>query len=391
MVEENKKFKISGIGLDTTTIKFTPVDDTVYDYLYTSISANNDYIISDYVKSMPLASLVVGVDSVDNINDLLYKHIKTIGRDSIDLLLVDAKCNLKDLNIEEVSNVGVKEIGIKNPISVDQILNTQKDLGENKLKTISLNISPFCFNFDIIDYCNNNNIKIMSFNPFGGNISSQSMIESFSSPYLLSFSSTYSTVMFLSGRDLFLSRESKQYVENLIGKDTKPIFVLRKNVNKLIKPIKKVVNTCVNFEDLITINYNSPELLYNYEDVSFSLGKVKSDLITIDDTVTDIEKEVNNLFKISYIPSNIEKGELFALYRYQAFDYLKIKYLQDFGWNTEYLRMSDNMVAIKISKTVKKGWIKKKDKILEEVTYFFAMVNDCTPVFLKLKNSNKTA
>lgn len=386
--KKNNLFKISGVGIDTTTIKFKPTDlETVYSYIYTSISANNDYIISDYVKSMPKSSLIVGIDFLDSVNELLFRHIKTLERDKVDLLLIDSNCNWDNLNVVELKNSGVEKIGIKNPISVEQIEQAKTKLEDN-LEFIGIDLSPFYFNYDIINYCNNNNIQILSFNPFGGNLSAPSMIECFTAPYLLAFSGTYSSVVFLSGRDMYYSSESKKYLEELIGKESKSVFLLRKNVNKLVKPVKKVVNTAIKFDESIVINYDSPELLYNFDEISFSLGKTKNDLISIDDkTLTEVEKEVKNLFNISYIPSDITDDSLFALYRYQAFNYLKVKYIESLGWNTEYVRLGNNMIAIKVNKEAEKKWFKKSKKA-EEITYFFAMINKA-PIFLRIQNSSE--
>lgn len=385
MSEDSKNlFKISGVGIDTTTMKFRPIESgVVYNYLYTSISANNDYIISDYVKSMSDSSLIVGIDFLDGIDEIIINHLRVLGREKLDLLLIDSSCDLSYLSKNSINRYTNQGIGIKNPTSVDQI----KELSKYNIKAVAFDLSPFHFNYDMINYCNENNIMIISFNPFGGNISSSAMIEAFSVPYLLSFSSNYSDIVFLSGRDTYYSDESKKYLESLIGKETKPIFTLRKNINKLIKPIKKVVNTSISFEDSININYDSPELIYNYEDIHFTLGnKLDNNLITIDnETMTDIEKEVKSLFDVSHIPSDISLGGLFAIYRYQAFNYLSVKYLESLGWKTEYVRLGDNMIAIKLEREQKKGWF-KRSKETEYVNYFFSMLNN-TPIFINIQNS----
>ena len=385
--EKKSLFKISGVGIDTTTMKFKPVDfDTVYGYIYTSISANNDYIIADYVSYMSGSSLIVGVDFLDGVEDLLFRHIKTLGREKADLVLIDAGCNWDNFNKEALlSSKVVGDLGIKNPTSVEQIEQLTLKLNE-KLKFIAFDLSPFYFNYDIVKYCNENNITILSFNPLGGYVSAAAMIDAFSVPYLLSFSGTYSSIVFLSGRDSYYARESKKYLEGLFGKETKPIFTLRKNVSKLLKPIKRVVNTALKFDDSITINYDSPELLYDFDELQFSLGKLKVDSMVIDDrTLTDVEKEVKDLFNVSSIPSDINSEGLFALYRYQAFNYIKVKYIESLGWSTEYVRLGDKMIAIKVERTSEKGWF-RKTRETEKINYFFAIMNGA-PVFLKIQNS----
>ena len=393
-LEKKRLFKVSGVGLDTTTIKFKPLDrETVYNYIYTSISANNDYIIADYVKYMTGSVLIVGVDSLDGIDLLLNSHLKTLGRGSIDLLLIDASCDWeKYFDASKLKSAGVKEIGIKNPESAEQIEKINQVV-QKKIEFVSLDLSPLCFNYDLVTWCENNSVQLLTFNPLGGFISSNAMINAFSVPYLLSFAGTYSSVIFLSGRDLFYSGESKKYIEGLYGKEAKTIFTLKKNVSRLYKPIKKVVNTALEFDESVVLNYDSPELLYDYDEILFSLGKAKEDKISVDDKeLVDIENEVKNLLSISLIPRDVNSDGLFAIYRYQIINYLKVKYLGALGWKLEFVRLGDRMMAIKAKKEdEKKGWFKKKKKEAQESdNYFFALIND-KPVFLKVKNSSEKA
>ena len=400
MSEETKKklFKVSGVGIDTTTMNFPPVDrDNIYSYIYTSISANNDYIIADYVKYMSGASLLVGVDSLDAIDTLISSHLKTLGREKVDLLLIDAKCDWENyFDFVRLNNRGVEEVGVKNPESIEQLEKIGQITGK-QVKYVAMDLSPLYFNYELITWCEKNSVELFTFNPLGGYLSSNAMINAFSVPYLLSFAGTYSDVVFLSGREEFYSSQSKKFIEGLYGKETKSIFTLKKSVNRLYKPIKKVVNTAVKFgeedKESFIINYNSPELLYDYDEISFSLGKIKDDIISVDNkTIIDkggekeAVEEVRGLFELTYLPKDITPDELYALYRYRVLNYLKVNYLSDLGWKIEYVRLGDKMMAIRVMRDwKKKSWFsrKKKDSENKSINFFFALIKN-KPVFLEV-------
>lgn len=392
---KNKTMKLLGIGLDTTTIKYKPINphELSYDYLYTSIEANNDYIISDFIGQMPNASLIVGIDFIDNINRILFNHLYTIKRTKIDLLLIDSSCdwdNLDRSKLDDYDEISIEEIGIKNPKTISDLEKAKEKLG--KLEYVAMNISPLEFNFDIINWCDQNGIKILGFNPLGGFINYPAMTSAFTTPYLLGFSANYSTITFLSGRDLYLSGESKKYMEDLIDKPSLPIYVLKKNVNRLYKPIKKVINTMLKFDDSINIGYNSPELLYDYSSLNFYLGKIKEDKVTVDDKTisTNLDKDVKTILGTSIISKDAGKEGLFAIYRYNILNYLDSVFVPSIsGWKMTLTRLADNMISIKEERIVEKNkWFRKKEERIEKI-FFFALLSGNTPFFCEIKNSSQ--
>lgn len=388
--KEKTQFKLLGVGLDTTTINFRPVNpyDLSYSYLYTSIEANNDFIIADFIDMMPDATIITGIDFLDNAVDLIEEHLKTIKRYRVDCLLIDSKVDwgyydksgLKDFN-------RIDEIGIKNPETVEELEKAKSVLGS--LKYVAINISPLNFNFDVVTWCNNNGVTILGFNPMGGNISSASMINAFSTPYLLCFAANYCEVVFLSGRDLYLSGESHTYLKQLIGQESSSVFTLKKNVFRLYKPIKKVVNTVLKFDNSIEINYNSPELLYEYTETNFVLGKTKEDKVSFDGKNLDsITEQVKDLFEVISVPEDGLESDYYAAYRYRAINYLSSKYNKDNGWMISCNKLGDRMIAIKVEKTEEKGWFKKRE-VKTDNNFFFALLSGNTPFFCELKNTSE--
>ena len=63
-------FKIQGVGLDTSTIDYNPGSYSgSYDYYYTSISANNDYLLKDMIDED--TPVIVGVDFLESLENVL--------------------------------------------------------------------------------------------------------------------------------------------------------------------------------------------------------------------------------------------------------------------------------------------------------------------------------
>ena len=121
------KFKIEGTCIDTSTMKgYVPaaILGSGFDYILTSIPANNDVLIKDYVSSFKLTNtkLIVHANHLDSLCDTVKSHIELIGRDFVDILLVDSKADWK-LAGSEVVGLGdrCKAWGIMEPESVEEV------------------------------------------------------------------------------------------------------------------------------------------------------------------------------------------------------------------------------------------------------------------------------
>lgn len=359
------RFKIQGVGLDTSTTcmklwvnKEEDLDSSQFDYIHTSIHSNNDYLISDYVKNYPGSSLITSIDFINNPDRALLGHLLELGRNKIDLLLVETSELLKNLGvlkekIEGLKNSGIiGEFGIKNPSSLEEIKQIEDSLGD-KIKFISLDLCPLHFNYTVVQYCKDNNVDILGFNPFGGYISSAAIISSFTVPYLLAFSSTYSSVVFLSGRDLVLSKESMSYIkDNIIGFECSSKFTLKKNVSRLYKPLKKVVETSLVFNKNLVLKTNWPEYLYPLEDIIVNLGTPVNIVDNIDKKLrTEVEMFIDDLLDVTEFPGWISIQSKFAIIRYQVLSALRTKFP---GWDMAIINSGDLSVGIVMYRTVQK-------------------------------------
>ena len=142
------KFRVEGVGLDTTTLEYQPGEDFEFQYIFTSISSNNENIVKDF---SPGAALVTYIDFLDKADEAIISHLELLDRSIVDLLLVDAKCDFlkyADVLSSCVSLGSVDTIGIYGPESVDRIKEIQEVLPN--LKYIGLELCPLNFNYEVV-------------------------------------------------------------------------------------------------------------------------------------------------------------------------------------------------------------------------------------------------
>lgn len=391
-----EKFKIQGVGIDTSTINLSPwkEGEEIYDYIHTSISSNNDFLLKDYVKSQPGASLVTTIDFIDSPERAILGHVMELGRKKIDLLLVPGNVlikrssEIKDTIHGLKSSMLIEEFGISNPESINQIKDIETALGE-EIKYVSLDICPLHFNYEIINYCNEHGIYILGFNPFGGYISAPGMISSFTMPYLLGFASTYSTVLFLSGRDIIGSIGCRGYIrENIIGKEVSPKFLLKKSVNKLYKPIKKVVNTSVNLRSDLILEYDIPEFMYPLDELTITLGKTGINVVPEfnKDNRTKTEESVYNILDITDFPEDGTINDIFAISRYQILSVLRTIYPEIDGWKLDSVSFGERISVIGVSRVTRKkrrGVFGKKEEEKETENFLFTVLDKDNIIFIQ--------
>ena len=282
----------------------------------------------------------------------------------------------------------IEEFGISNPESINQIKDIETALGE-EIKYVSLDICPLHFNYEIINYCNEHGIYILGFNPFGGYISAPGMISSFTMPYLLGFASTYSTVLFLSGRDIIGSIGCRGYIrENIIGKEVSPKFLLKKSVNKLYKPIKKVVNTSVNLRSDLILEYDIPEFMYPLDELTITLGKTGINVVPEfnKDNRTKTEESVYNILDITDFPEDGTINDIFAISRYQILSVLRTIYPEIDGWKLDSVSFGERISVIGVSRVTRKkrrGVFGKKEEEKETENFLFTVLDKDNIIFIQ--------
>lgn len=344
------KFKIEGVGLDLTTLDYSPSEDNGFDYICTSITANNEDAIREYVKECSGSPLVTKIDFIDRSSEAIGLHLDQLERRMIDLLLVDASCDFIKYADELsflVDRGYVDVIGVYNLESVERAKEIKTVIPD--LKYIGLDVCPLNFNHELISWAQENDVSIIGFNPFGGHISAQGIIESFTVPYLLEFFSSYVTLGFLSGRDIFAAKQDKDYLESLIDKEVKnpKLYSLDKSVAKLYKPLKKAVGVSISLDANHILPLGFADTLYDPSELVIQLGKALEETRDLDVVVGGLEDEVYKYYEDFVVPEDTESDlVILAMFRPHVVELIKSFYPESDGWEVHCGRAGEKLFVI---------------------------------------------
>lgn len=359
----------NGVGLDMSHLTYCPSDDFLKDfnYLHTSIESSNDQIISEILEDTSDKSIVTEIGFTDRIGTGLLSHLVAIGREWVDILEIPASCNWTSETVSQIKYLldsgMIYDISIKNPDTPERLREILDLLMVEDInaKYISLDICPLNFNYEIVKEAEDRDLKIMGYNPMGGYYSSAITLDCFTAPYLLGFAATHCYIVFMSSRDLYKATQNAKYIKELSGLETESMYTLKKNVFKLVKPLKQVVFTSIILDDEIHLPYNTPDFVPTGEDsITLNLGKehinIKEDL----DSLNNLEKEILSFVGNIAYPEDASDVSKFSIARNQIIGYLKTKYSDHLFF---YSVINDTTVAIKAQKETVSGWFRKKLEI----------------------------
>lgn len=309
-------YKVKAVGLDTTALNYPPsVEPDEYKYIHVNYGSNNDEFTKDLIRN---SKVFMTIDFLRDIAKSLESYFKHNSINHLDGLLVDSNCDFEMFkeDIKEIIKEGFiteSTFGISKPTSVEQLVKLNKII---KFGYISLDICPLCFNAEIIKWANENNKTIIGFNPFGGHISSASIIDSFTVPYLLGVIATYADYVFLSSRDMVYAANDKYYLESLIGCKSEKLYLFTKSLNKLSPPLKRAIKNYLIVDEKTVIEVEDPTFGWDKSELVITImnGNVEEipepNLIPseeIDLDTISMEDLINNLY-IDYFKSGKPEG-----------------------------------------------------------------------------------
>ncbi len=327
------KFTIKGVGLDTTEINHPFIGESDrYDIIFTSISANNDFLIAGSLKQMqPDPPLVVYVEFLEDLSKLLNFHIKELGREKIDVLLFDASLEMdKIIKATEELDYFVKSYGLMNPKTGKQLEDfLQKK--ENVISSIGINISPTDFNYDVIRNAKIHNLTIYGFNQFGGYLSSSRNILSFSVPYLLSFSAANCDYVIVSGRDLEKACENMQFLRSLITKEHGDNeYKLEKKIFKPASSLGMAIYTSLDLGHGYKLPYSDPNFCtLEGKDIITSFGKPVIEYPSSYSYFYEFQQvyaKINDILKILTYRDSWPAPVRFAYAKYHVMNFFRTNY-----------------------------------------------------------------
>lgn len=393
------KFKIQGVGLDTTNLSITIPGDETFNYIYTSIPANNDEIVGEYISTIKTTpALIVYTDFLSCLDTALEGHLEILRRTKAQLLLVDAAADMSRL--ENLRTLPVENLGIQCPESVEKLKDLEEKFKDQELKInyVAMPISPLEFNLELLDYCKEKGYVVIGLNPLGGYLSAPRNIQAFSVPYLLGFAATYSDIVLTSSRDLALATMDAGYLESLIGKESTAGYVLKKSAYKPVKEIKKAVYTSFNMADKEIVPYTDPTFLPNCEDFAFKIGadveKITKKETVGDDKPISFEDEVTRFLRVLAYPEDGGHRAKFAIARYKLLEYLKATYPERAGWSVETIRVGESLLMVTVTKQPEyKGHFIWQTVVMTEPEQFYMIMPKENPVenviFVEVKNAEE--
>ena len=368
-------FKIKGVGIDTTKLDYAPSEEFEFNYVFTSITANNEVYVKNLSK---YAQIVTYINFLDKSDEAIREHLDLLDRDSIALLLIDANCDFIKYadTINSCIDLGyVEEVGIYGPTSIERVKEIQEVLPS--LRFVGLEFSPLNFNYELISWMVENNLELIGFNPFGGHISAAGMIDAFSVPYLLEFSSAYSTLLFLSGRDIFTAEEDKGYVMQLVDEEMREDYSLNKSVSKLYTPMKKVVGMSLNLTKSYTLPIDNPAALFDPSEVVIKLGPA---VYEVEDAVIElgsVEDKVYRFYEDFKTPYDTDSDlAIISLIKSKIITILRNEYNSgEDEWEITMTKVADHVFIINLTKPIIKGKLFKRLKGMDTINYLLAVYN----------------
>ena len=194
-----KENKIEGVGLDCSTLSYRPSPEYLPDFLYIDTSSNNLGVLEGMLGGK---NLIIRIGTAGK---GMLEVLGGLGVRVIDVLLLPASSSIDLEELREVlEEFEIRSVGIDRPESLTQCREAAEQIKHVILPSyLALDICPLHFQKELIDWAEEGGIEVLGFNPFGGFLSGPLVIQSFTLPFLLTFSAAYSKIVFLSGRDIF--------------------------------------------------------------------------------------------------------------------------------------------------------------------------------------------
>lgn len=249
-------------------------------YIDTAINYNNDYLIPN-LDSYKIISKI----SACHYNDYEFfvsNHLKCLERDFIDIMLIHSNRGnwiplaKKLITDERFLHTGVSNFNIEDIKKYKEVTGKYPEYNE-------LEVNIHYTDIETIDFCKQNNIKIIAYGILGGKYEAMRNISLYSLPYLISYAANYSDIIILKADSSYQAVQFTDVVNNYIIDNT--INYKINNTHKSIEPMVYTVpyiekrfkgeltyhNCCgknngslFKFKEELKLNLNKFEMLGDY-------------------------------------------------------------------------------------------------------------------------------
>jgi hypothetical protein len=167
----------------------------VAEYIDTAVDYNNDYLFNnDYNR---LNYKIISKMSYCHYSDydfFVSNHLKCLGRNFIDIMLIhNNRGDWIELAKRMNKDIRFLEVGVSN-FTKEDILKYKEVIGKFPAYN-EIEINPYYIDKETIDFCKENNIKIISYAILGGKYNSWRNVSDFGLPYLVSYAAKYADIV----------------------------------------------------------------------------------------------------------------------------------------------------------------------------------------------------
>lgn len=320
-------------------------------YVETSLEYNNDYIIGKYLKKDH--KIITSMSSLEEYDIYLDYHLSFLKRKKIDILLLDPSGDWEDNLKSLMSDNYADKVGILNG-DIKNIERFKRISGEYP-SYCSIRLSLLWFNKELIDYCRENNIKIISYGILGGKYNSAAMIETFTLQFLCAFASVYSDIICISSstpeRAIKTIRAIKEYMGKGLSESDEKLYLLSKsslNTEMISDKKTRKINSFIKLSNDEIIRIDDPEEIVSKKELIVSF---KNNLENISNTGTSkIEEDIYQSLSDLTIPSDMNNiGEIKSVYRYYTISLL-MNIFQTKYWKYIYTPIGGDIKITVVSK-----------------------------------------
>lgn len=374
----NKERKVNSVAIGTYEIEVNGYDylkevksRVKFDYVDTSICYNNDYYISkcDFLNGKKLISKIPP-QMTDNYEFYVSNHLKSLGVDHIDIMLIhNPRADWTELALKMNEDSRFKEVGVSN-FSIDDIERYKLVTGSYpKYNEMEVNIDYY--DKDLIEFCHNKGIKIISYAILGGKYNARKNISKYTLEAILTFVSGIADIVIvrsdvirrlnrMSDRIYFLINNCKEINieypdESRFNKSIEPMNYNIPGRQSILKLGRLGRNALIpTYDNDLSVGYECKIISrseINEED--FNTGIHKSD--DKDDIILDMINSIS-------APKNLEFiTDYRVFYRYKLMNILRSLYPED-KYTIAIIPESDILV-IQVWKR-RKVFNSKKEKVI---------------------------
>lgn len=157
-------------------------------WIDTSICYNNDLYLNEILRKNKKAKVISKIppQMTKEYEFMMSNHLRCLGRKRIDIMLIhNSRSDWKELAEKLCDDNRIGEVGVSN-FTIEQI-EEFKDLIGYYPDYNEMEINVNYYDKELIEFCHNNNIKIIAYAILGGKYNARRNISKFTLPYLLTF------------------------------------------------------------------------------------------------------------------------------------------------------------------------------------------------------------